>query len=149
MPSPRRTDLPQSRQSRQSLTEEVEHLLRGKLIRDTCTADMLASLYSVSRRTMYRHLKAEGRTFQQVANGVRCEIACTLIAETDLSFRQIAEILNYSEASAFTRAFSRWTGQPPSAWRSTHLGLTGWSGRRPHARLRRHDPASSGKAPIP
>jgi AraC-like DNA-binding protein len=122
-------------------------MLRGKLIRGTCSADMVASLYSVSRRTLYRHLKAEGRTFRQVTNGVRCEIACTLIAETDLSFSQIAEILNYSEASAFTRAFQRWSGQTPSAWRSTHLGLTGWSGRRPHAR--RHDPASSGKPPIP
>ena len=124
-------------------------MLRGKLIRGTCSADVVASLYSVSRRTLYRHLKAEGRTFRQVTNGVRCEIACTLIAETDLSFSQIAEILNYSEASAFTRAFQRWSGQTPSAWRSTHLGLTGGSGPRPHARLRRHDPASTGKAPIP
>jgi AraC-like DNA-binding protein len=141
--------MPRSRRGRRPLTEEVEHMLRGKLIRDTCTADMVASLYSVSRRTLYRHLKDEGRTFRQVANGVRCEIACTLLAETDLPPSQIAEILNYSEHSAFCRAFRRWTGQAPSAWRSTHLGLTGGSGPRPHARLRRHDPASTGKAPIP
>ena len=74
---------------------------------------MVARLYAVSRRTLYRHLKAEGGTFRQVANEVRCEIACTLLAETDMPLRQITEILNYSEISAFSRAFRRWAGQPP------------------------------------
>ena len=103
MPSPRRADLPRSRHGR-PLTEEVQHLLQVKLIRDTCTATMAASLYAVSRRTLYRYLKAEGRTFRQVANEVRCEIACTLLAKTDMPLSQITEILNYSEVSAFSRA---------------------------------------------
>jgi len=84
---------------------------------------MVASLYSVSRRTLSRHLKAEGRSFRRVANEGRFEIACTLLAKTDLSVGQIAEVLNYSETSAFTRAFQRWSGQPPTAWRSSHPGL--------------------------
>jgi AraC-like DNA-binding protein len=119
MLSPRRADLPRSRHGR-PLTEEVQRTLRVKLIRDTCTAAMTASLYAVSRRTLYRHLKAEGGTFRQVANGVRCEIACTLLAETNLTLSQITEILNYSEIGAFSRAFRRWAGQPPSVWRSSH-----------------------------
>ena len=90
-------------------------MLRVELIRDTCTAAMVASLYAVSRRTLARHLQAEGGSFRQVANEVRCEIACLLLAKTDLSFSQIAEVLNYSEHSAFTRAFRRWSGQTPSA----------------------------------
>jgi AraC-like DNA-binding protein len=136
-PTPRRAGLPQSRRGRGPLTKEVQRLLRVELIRDTCTSAMVASLYSVSRRTLSRHLEAEGRAFRQVANEVRFEIACMLLAKTDLSFSQIAELLNYSEHSAFTRAFQRWSGQPPSVWRSSHLGLTGWSGHRPQARLRR------------
>ena len=91
---------------------------------------MVASLYAVSRRTLHRHLKAEGGTFRQVANEVRCEIACTLLAETDLPLSQIAEILNYSEISAFSRAFRRWSGQPPSVWRSNHRARKGRSRRR-------------------
>ena len=55
LPSPRRADLPQSRHGR-PLTEEVQRTLRVTLIRDTCTSDMVASLYSVSRRTLHRHL---------------------------------------------------------------------------------------------
>ena len=130
LPSPRRADLPRSRHGRRPLTEEVQRTLRVKLIRDTCTSDMVASLYAVSRRTLHRHLKAEGGTFRQVANEVRCEIACTLLAETDLTLSQIAEILNYSEVSAFSRAFRRWAGQPPSVWRSSHRARAGRSRRR-------------------
>ena len=98
-------------------------MLRIELIRDACPAAMVASLYAVSHRTMTRHLKAEGRTFRQVTNEVRCEIACKLVAETDLSLRQIAEILNYSDPSAFTPAFQRWMGRAPSAYRSSHREL--------------------------
>ena len=129
MPSPRRANPSQSRHGR-PLTEEVQRTLRVTLIRDTCTSDMVASLYAVSRRTLYRYLKAEGGTFWQVANEVRCEIACTLLAETDLTLSQIAEILNYSEISAFSRAFRRWSGQPPSVWRSSHRAWAGRSRRR-------------------
>jgi AraC-like DNA-binding protein len=96
---------------------------------------MVAGLYAVSRRTLHRYLKAEGGTFRQVANGVRCEIACTLLAETDLTLSQIAEVLNYSEISAFSRAFRRWAGQPPSVWRGNHRARAGRSRRRPQARL--------------
>ena len=95
-------------------TDEMQRRLRVELIRDPCPAEMVASLYSVSRRTLHRRLQAEGRTFRQVADEIRCEIACKLLATSDLSLRQIAEILNYSEHSAFTRAFQRWTGQAPS-----------------------------------
>ena len=91
---------------------------------------MVASLYAVSRRTLHRHLKAEGGTFRQVANEVRCEIASMLLAETDLTLSQIAEILNYSEISAFSRAFRRWSGQPPSVWRCNRREWAGRSRRR-------------------
>ena len=130
MPSPRRADLPQSPHGRRPLTDEVQRTLRVKLIRDTCTSDMVASLYAVSRRTLHRHLKAEGGTFRQVANEVRCEVACTLLADTDLTLSQIAEILNYSEISAFSRAFRRLSGQSPSVWRSSHRARAGRSRRR-------------------
>jgi AraC-like DNA-binding protein len=58
--------------------------------------------------------------FRTIANEVRFEIARQLLAATSLSLGQIAAALDYSEASAFTRAFRRWSGQTPSAWRADH-----------------------------
>ncbi len=99
-------------------------------------ADTVARLFSVSRRTLLRHLHAEGHTYRQVVNEVRLEIACMLLAKTNLPLKQIAEVLNYSEPSAFTRAFERWSGQAPSAWRRDHWDFAGWPRRRSPARLR-------------
>jgi AraC-like DNA-binding protein len=72
------------------------------------------------RRTLNRHLRSEGFAFRQVANQVRYEIACDLLRNTDMALSQIAAILRYSELSAFTRAFRRWSGQKPSVWRASH-----------------------------
>jgi AraC-like DNA-binding protein len=80
----------------------------------------------MDRRTLHRHLQAEGRTFRQVANEVRFEMACDLLENTALAIGQVAAVLQYSGTSAFTRTFQRWSGHPPSAWRSNHHGLEGW-----------------------
>ncbi|EIM30782.1 helix-turn-helix domain-containing protein [Microvirga lotononidis] len=100
-------------------------MLHHELIQDTCSAERAASFYAVSRRTLCRHLTAEGSSFRQLTTEVRCELACLLLAASNLSLGQIAEILNYAELSAFSRAFRRWTGQSPSAWRSSERGLAG------------------------
>ena len=47
----------------------------------------------------------------------RHEIACELLRDTAISIEAIAAELGYTSASAFTRAFSKWEGQPPAAWR--------------------------------
>jgi AraC-like DNA-binding protein len=55
-----------------------------------------------------------------VTNEIRFEIACELLQGTDMALSQIAAVLRYSELSAFTRAFRRWSGLTPSAWRASH-----------------------------
>jgi AraC-like DNA-binding protein len=101
-------------------TDDIRRLLRTRLANDTCSADGLAGLLAMHRRTLNRRLGAEGTRFRTVVNEVRFEIARQLLADTGLSFGQVAAALDYSEASAFTRAFRRWSGQTPSAWRARH-----------------------------
>lgn len=102
------------------LTEDLRRVLRTELLKEACSAATIARLFSMHRRTLHRHLRTEGRAFRQVANEVRFEIACELLESTDLALSQIAAVLRYSELSAFTRAFRRWSGQTPSAWRASH-----------------------------
>ncbi|WP_280139384.1 helix-turn-helix transcriptional regulator [Microvirga massiliensis] len=70
------------------------------------------------RRTLTRHLKDSGMGYRAIANEVRFEIARQLLEDTEVPLGQIAAALGYSEASAFTRAFRRWSGQTPTAWRA-------------------------------
>jgi len=120
MPSTRRIAEPPSSQGGRLLTTDLRRVLRTELLRDTCSAATIARLFSMHRRTMSRHLRTEGLAFRQVANEVRFQIARELLENTDMALSQIAAVLRYSELSAFTRAFRRWSGQTPSAWRIAH-----------------------------
>jgi AraC-like DNA-binding protein len=128
MPSTREADRPNSAFIIGSLSRDLRRLLRTELLRSSCSAVTVASLFSMHRRTLNRHLRTEGLAFRQLANQVRFEIACELLANTDMALSQIAAVLRYSEPSAFTRAFRRWSGQSPSAWRASHHSV--WNPRR-------------------
>jgi AraC-like DNA-binding protein len=110
---------------RSELADHVRRMLRTGMPGDQCSAGGVAGLLEMSRRTLNRRLRAEGTRFRAVANEIRFEIARQLLADTSLSFAQIAAVLDYSEASAFTRAFRRLSGQTPKSWRAEHrLGMT-------------------------
>jgi AraC-like DNA-binding protein len=127
MPSTLMADQPHAGHDRGLLTADLHQVLRTEILRNFCSATTVARLFSMHRRTLHRHLQAEGRTFRQVAGKVRFKIACDLLQNTAMAFGQIAAVLHYSEASAFTGGLRRWSGQPPSAWRSNHRRLGGWS----------------------
>ena len=66
-----------------------------------------------SERTLRRHLEREGRSFRALVDDVRRERARELIEERRLSRKEIAFLLGFSEPSAFSRAFKRWSGVAP------------------------------------
>jgi len=102
----------------------VHHLLETEVLNPHCSAASVAHLLTIDRRTLNRWLNAHGTAYRQVANTVRFEIARRLLAEPSLTIAQVAAMLRFSEPSAFTRAFQRWSGgQTPSAWRAQHCKL--------------------------
>jgi AraC-like DNA-binding protein len=105
-------------------SEDLRQVLETELLKGPCTSREIAHLFSMHHRTLSRHLAREGVTFQQVVDEIRFTIARDLLANTDIALNQISVMLRYSEPSAFTRAFHRWSGQPPSAWRASHA--RGW-----------------------
>jgi len=52
---------------------------------------------------------------------IRFAIACQLLSETDSGVSHVAGVLDYADPSAFTRAFRRWSGTTPAAWRQEQL----------------------------
>ena len=53
----------------------------------------------------------------------RFEAACGLLQGSDAPLEDIALRLGYSDVTAFTRAFRRWAGASPAAWRRDHASL--------------------------
>jgi len=97
---------------------KVRRTIRTLLVSGTCSADKVATLFAMHRRTLSRRLKEEGTTFEILFAEVRYDAARQLLADTDLPIRQIAGILGYSDVTALTRAFHRWSGTSPAHWRN-------------------------------
>lgn len=71
----------------------------------------------MSRRTLQRQLDADGTTFRALADGLRHELALRYLGERTIAIAEVAFLLGFSEPSAFHRAFKRWRGTTPSAYR--------------------------------
>jgi AraC-like DNA-binding protein len=98
-------------------SDDIRRLLRTRLTSNHCSADDIAHLLTMHRRTLSRRLKGDGMGYRAITNEIRFEIARQLLQDTQVPLAQIAAALGYSEASAFTRAFRRWSGQTPTTWR--------------------------------
>jgi AraC-like DNA-binding protein len=100
------------------LSAQVRSVLRTALLTRHAGAEQIAALFSMHPRTLARHLEARGTRFQVLVDEVRFEIARQLLAQSRMVVREVAKTLDYADASAFTRAFRRWSGQTPSQWRA-------------------------------
>ena len=102
--------------------EPMRRVLRMLVHAGEATEERLAHVFAMHRRTINRRLRAQGPTFRQLVDEVRFEVARHLLETTDLSVVHIAGTLSYADASAFTRAFRRWSKTTPAQWRQHHQG---------------------------
>jgi AraC-like DNA-binding protein len=95
----------------------VYRALRVQLARTAASGDEAAQILEMHRRTFNRRLKAEGTTFQRALHEVRFETARQLLEHSSAPLVDISASLGFAEASAFSRAFKRWSGTTPAEWR--------------------------------
>ncbi len=79
--------------------------------------DVVASWFNLTPRTLHRRLLAEGCQYNQILEEVKVSLALAYLANSDMSIKEIAYFLGYAELSNFRRAFKRWQGMSPSAYR--------------------------------
>ncbi len=68
-------------------------------------------------RTLERRLATESVSFGGVLDDLRFELAKRYLREPGLPISEIAWLLGYTDPSAFTHSFKRWTGKPPTEMR--------------------------------
>jgi len=77
----------------------------------------VAERFAITPRTLQRRLTEEGSSFQSLLDETRRELALSYLRDPGRSASEVAYMLGYREASAFYRAFRRWTGRTPAAFR--------------------------------
>jgi AraC-like DNA-binding protein len=108
--------LPQDGDWTKKVRQEIVRLCHE----DTPTLAKVASNLFVTPRTLQRHLADEGLRFQPLLDETRLRLAEQYLNEGQLQLTDIAELLGYSDQSALTRAFKRWTGNTPKEIRKSH-----------------------------
>lgn len=106
--------------SSQCFSDRVRSVLLSSPIGRLGEDEAAAQLF-ITKRTMARRLKREGNSFRQLRDEVLGSIAQSYLSESRLSVEAIAEILNYHDSASFRRAFKRWFGLTPQAYRKTRL----------------------------
>ena len=84
--------------------------------------DQIAEQLHCSSRTLSRKLLDQGWTYQHLLDQVREIHARRYLGDPTLSVTQIAHSLGYADSSGFHRAFKKWTGHTPKAYRGTIFG---------------------------
>jgi AraC-like DNA-binding protein len=79
----------------------------------------IAKQMHMSVRTLKRKLEADGTSYSELLDEQRRGKAMLLLRRDDLAIEEIADRLGYSDAANFTRAFRRWTGTTPKAFRAS------------------------------
>ncbi len=100
-----------------SLTEQVRHWIAIRIANGIPDRSAAAQHFRLNDRAFSRQLHSEGASYTDVVDTFRKEAAVNAVANSTRSFLEIAHWLGFSEASAFNRAFKRWTGQTPGDWR--------------------------------
>jgi len=81
------------------------------------TDEKVAEQLNMSARSLQRRLKEAGTNFRTLLEGVRKDLASTYVHDPDVELVEVAFLLGFSDQSAFSRAFKRWTGHTPSEFR--------------------------------
>jgi AraC-like DNA-binding protein len=77
---------------------------------------LIADKLCCSRQTLFRKLKAEGVTFEQVLDELRRKLSLNYLNANKISVKETARLVGYSDSAAFSRAFKRWTGSSPRVY---------------------------------
>lgn len=99
------------------LLPELQRCILDALPDGRATLDAVAARLGFSERTLQRRLQGAQLNFQQLVERLRFDSACRYLLQGDLPLTEIGYQLGYSEPSAFSRAFRRWAGMSPLAYR--------------------------------
>jgi AraC-like DNA-binding protein len=100
-----------------SLEGRVRQAIHGRLGDQTLAMAAVAEDLGMSTRTLRRRLLGHGTSYREILDRVRYELSAELLGDPGHKLSDIAVLLGFSDASAFHRAYVRWTGRTPASRR--------------------------------
>jgi AraC-like DNA-binding protein len=107
-----------------SVASQVRRRLESGLAGEWPTIDGIAAELAMSPQTLRRKLREERTSARDIKEEVLRDAAIASLVRGDETVAALSHRLGFSEPSAFSRAFRRWTGTPPSSYQKPGLTLT-------------------------
>jgi AraC-like DNA-binding protein len=98
--------------------ERTREFLVTRLLPQQPDMTTVARHFGISERSLRRRLGEEGVTFVELSEQAQAIVAKRMLADARRSIHETAYAMGFADPSAFHRAFKRWTGQTPNAFRS-------------------------------
>lgn len=93
-----------------SLIDRVDMITRIMIPYARCNLIDVSRALSMAPRTLQLHLQSQGTSFKEIKDTARADLAKKYLRDSSLNISEIADILGFSETSAFSRSFRRWYG---------------------------------------
>ncbi|RBW50110.1 AraC family transcriptional regulator [Marinobacter sp. F3R11] len=105
-----------------TFTGQIRGLIGRDFSKPLPDFEWIANQLHTSPQTLRRRLKQENTSFQEIKDLLRRDMAIYYLSRQELSINDIAAKVGFTEPSTFHRAFKKWTGVTPGAYREGERG---------------------------
>jgi AraC-like DNA-binding protein len=105
---------------RDPFLDQVKRVVMASLRSGEVSIEHIAQQLGTSARTIQRWLQDSGYSFKDLVAQTRISLSRRYLEDASMSLTDAAYLLGYSDLSAFSRAFRRWTGQSAREFRRQH-----------------------------
>ena len=100
-----------------SYTSQIRQQIGRDLRDELPDFETVSSELNLSPQTLRRRLKEENTSYQEIKDNIRRDQSIYHLSRQDFSINEIADLVGFTEPSTFHRAFKKWTGLTPGAYR--------------------------------
>ena len=104
-----------------SLNAQIRSIISKEFGNNFPDFSVVCEKLAMTPQTLRRRLKDENTSYQEIKDSIRKDASIYYLSKPELTIDEIALLMGFSEASSFHRAFKKWTGKTPSAYRQELL----------------------------
>ena len=106
-----------SKLNEETFVNKVKREIMTTFMGQIPSIESMATRFNITVRSFQRKLEEENVSYRVLCNELGKDFAASLLSNQNVTVKEVAATLGYSNARAFQRAFKSWTGQTPSKFR--------------------------------
>ena len=108
-----------SKLNEETFVNKVKREIMTTFMGQVPSIESMATRFNITVRSFQRKLEEENVSYRALCNELGKDFAASLLSNQNVSIKEVASTLGYSDTRAFQRAFKSWTGQTPSKFRES------------------------------